>query len=248
MPSIRACRRCFASLFTDRAIAYRIDHGFDHLAVRLSIGVQRMVRSDLGVSGVMFTLDPDSGFDRVVLIEAAYGLGEAVVGGQLDPDSFWLFKPTLARGPGAILKRAVGSKAWKLVLDADGRPQRAAVAPDEAGVLSLRDAEAVELARAARRDRGALQPAPRRADADGHRVGQGRRRRAALHLAGATGDRAPRAAAQGPRGLHALHPRRPPDRHRQGRRPADRRGAGPAACASAPTCSASRRARCSWPP
>ena len=146
---IRACRRCFASLFTDRAIAYRIDHGFDHLAVRLSIGVQHMVRSDLGVSGVMFTLDPDSGFERVILIEAAYGLGEAVVGGQLDPDSFWLFKPTLARGPGAILRRAVGSKAWKLVLDADGRPRRAEVAPEEAGVLSLSDAEAVELARAA---------------------------------------------------------------------------------------------------
>jgi pyruvate,water dikinase len=146
---IRACRRCFASLFTDRAIAYRIDHGFDHLAVRLSIGVQRMVRSDLGVSGVMFTLDPDSGFDQVILIEAAYGLGEAVVGGQIDPDSFWLFKPTLARGAGAILKRAVGSKAWKLVLDADGRPRRAEVAPDETGILSLRDAEAVELARAA---------------------------------------------------------------------------------------------------
>ena len=83
---VRACRRCFASLFTDRAIAYRIDHGFDHLAVRLSIAVQHMVRSDIGVSGVMFTLDPDSGFDKVVLIEASYGLGEAIVGGQVDPD------------------------------------------------------------------------------------------------------------------------------------------------------------------
>lgn len=72
---VRACRRCFASLFTDRAIAYRIDHGFEHLAVRLSIGVQRMVRSDIGASGVMFTLDPDSGFRDVVLINAAYGLG-----------------------------------------------------------------------------------------------------------------------------------------------------------------------------
>jgi pyruvate,water dikinase len=144
-----ACRRCLASLFTDRAIAYRIDHGFDHLAVRLSIGVQRMVRSDLGVSGVMFTLDPDSGFERVVLIESAYGLGEPVVGGQIDPDSFWLFKPTLARGAGAILKRAVGSKAWKLVLDAEGHPCRAEVAAGDAAALSLRDEEAVELARAA---------------------------------------------------------------------------------------------------
>ena len=97
---VRACRRCFASLFTDRAIAYRNDHGFDHLAVRLSIGVQRMVRSDIGVSGVMFTLDPDSGFPGVVLIEAAYGLGEAIVGGKVDPDSVWLFKPTLSAGAG----------------------------------------------------------------------------------------------------------------------------------------------------
>jgi pyruvate,water dikinase len=146
---VAACRRCFASLFTDRAIAYRLDHGFDHLAVRLSIGVQRMVRSDLGVSGVMFTLDPDSGFPGVVLIEAAYGLGEAVVGGQIDPDSFWLFKATLGRGPGAILKRVVGAKSWKLVLGPDGRPQRAPVEPGDAAVLSLRDEEAVELARAA---------------------------------------------------------------------------------------------------
>jgi pyruvate,water dikinase len=146
---VRACRRCLASLFTDRAIVYRVEHGFDHLAVRLSIAVQRMVRSDLGVSGVMFTLDPDSGFDGVVLIEAAYGLGEPIVGGELDPDSFWLFKPTLARGTNAILKRAVGSKTWKLVLDADGHPQRADVSPLDAAVMSLSDAEAVELARAA---------------------------------------------------------------------------------------------------
>jgi pyruvate,water dikinase len=146
---VRACRRCFASLFTDRAIAYRIDHGFDHLAVRLSVGVQRMVRSDLGAAGVMFTLDPDSGFRDVVLINAAYGLGEPIVGGQIDPDEFWVFKPTLARGPGAILKRVVGRKEWKLALAADGRPQRADVADEDAAVMSLRDAEAVELARAA---------------------------------------------------------------------------------------------------
>jgi pyruvate, water dikinase len=146
---VRACRRCFASLFTDRAIAYRNDHGFDHLAVRLSIGVQRMVRSDIGVSGVMFTLDPDSGFPGVVLIEATYGLGEAIVGGKVDPDSHWLFKPTLQRGPGAILKRVVGSKAWKLGLGADGRPKRAEVAAEDAAAMSLGDADAVELARAA---------------------------------------------------------------------------------------------------
>ena len=146
---VRACHRCFASLFTDRAIAYRMEHGFDHLAVRLSIAVQRMVRSDLGVSGVMFTLDPESGFAGVVLIEAAYGLGEPIVGGEIDPDSFWLFKPTLARGPGAILKRVVGSKSWKLALGGDGRPRRADVSRADAAVMSLSDAEAVELARAA---------------------------------------------------------------------------------------------------
>ena len=146
---LRACRRCLASLFTDRAIAYRIDHGFDHLAVRLSIAIQHMVRSDLGVSGIMFTLDPDSGFDGVVLIEGSYGLGEPIVQGQVDPDSFWLFKPTLARGSGAILKRAVGSKTWKLALGPDGRPLRAEVPAAEAAVMSLPDGDAVELARAA---------------------------------------------------------------------------------------------------
>jgi pyruvate,water dikinase len=146
---VRACRRCLASLFTDRAIAYRIDHGYEHLAVRLSIGVQRMVRSDIGASGVIFTLDPDTGFRNVVLINAAYGLGEAVVGGQIDPDEVWLFKPTLARGPGAILKRVVGRKDWKLVLGAAGRPQRADVEAEHAAVMSVTDADAVELARAA---------------------------------------------------------------------------------------------------
>ena len=104
---VDACRRCFASLFTDRAIVYRIQHGFDHLAVRLSIGVQHMVRADLGAAGVMFTLDPESGSRDVVVINSAYGLGEAVVQGQLDPDEFWVFKPTLRAGHHAILKRAL---------------------------------------------------------------------------------------------------------------------------------------------
>jgi pyruvate,water dikinase len=144
---LAACRRCFASLFTDRAIAYRIQHGFDHMAVRLSIGVQRMVRADLGAAGVMFTLDPESGSPDVVVINSAYGLGEAVVQGQLDPDEFWVFKPTLRTGHHAILKRALGRKEWKLGLGADGRPARAEV-PAEARLRpSLADAEALELAR-----------------------------------------------------------------------------------------------------
>ena len=91
-----ACRRCFASLFTDRAISYRQAKGFDHLKVALSIGVQRMVRSDLGGAGVMFSIDTETGFDKVVLINAAWGLGENVVQGAVDPDEYQVFKPLLA--------------------------------------------------------------------------------------------------------------------------------------------------------
>jgi pyruvate,water dikinase len=144
---LTACRRCFASLFTDRAIAYRIQQGFDHMAVRLSIGVQRMVRADLGAAGVMFTLDPESGSPDVVVINSAYGLGEAVVQGQLDPDEFWVFKPTLRTGHRAILKRALGRKDWKLGLGADGTPARAEVSAEARLRLSLADAEVLELAR-----------------------------------------------------------------------------------------------------
>jgi pyruvate,water dikinase len=142
-----ACRRCFASLFTDRAIAYRIHHAFDHLRVRLSVGVQRMVRADLGTAGVMFTLDPDSGFPDVVLINAAYGFGESVVQGQLDPDEIWVFKPTLASGHDAILKRVVGDKSWKLVVGDDGALVRAPVPTAARRAVSVSDAEAHELAR-----------------------------------------------------------------------------------------------------
>jgi pyruvate,water dikinase len=144
-----ACRRCFASLFTDRAIAYRIHHGFDHLAVRLSIGVERMVKADvgLGAAGVMFTIDPESGFRDVILINAAYGFGEAVVGGQLDPDEFWIFKPTLLSGHRAILKRSLGRKDWKLVSADGGPPHRVEVSAEARSMLSLSDSEALELAR-----------------------------------------------------------------------------------------------------
>lgn len=144
---LAACRRCFASLFTDRAIAYRIHQGFDHMAVRLSVGVQKMVRADRGAAGVMFTLDPESGFRDVVLINSAYGLGEAVVSGQLTPDEFWIFKPTLRAGYRAILKRAVGGKDWKVVDGGGGAPRRVEVPPEERGRLSLADEDALELAR-----------------------------------------------------------------------------------------------------
>ena len=144
---LTACRRCFASIFTDRAIVYRIQNGFDHLSVFLSVAVQRMVACDRGSSGVMFTLDPDSGFPGVVLVNAAFGLGEAVVQGQLDPDEFWIFKPTLRTGHHALLKRKIARKTWKLVMGAGGQPERAPVPAEAQRSASLSDQEALELGR-----------------------------------------------------------------------------------------------------
>ncbi|OGL02763.1 MAG: phosphoenolpyruvate synthase [Candidatus Rokubacteria bacterium RIFCSPHIGHO2_12_FULL_73_22] len=145
---LRACRRCLASLFTDRAIVYRETHGFDHLKVALSVGVQRMVRADRGAAGVMFSIDTETGFPRVVLINAAWGLGETVVQGTVNPDEYMVFKPLLvdpARRP--IVHRALGAKARKLVYARGrGRPtrlvpttrrERAAWALDEAAILQL---------------------------------------------------------------------------------------------------------------
>jgi pyruvate,water dikinase len=110
-----ACRRCFASLFTDRAIHYRIDEGFDHFKIALSIGVMKMVRSDLAASGVIFTLDTESGFRDVVFITGAYGLGENVVQGAVDPDEFYVFKPTFEVRHRAVLRRVLGGKKMKMV-------------------------------------------------------------------------------------------------------------------------------------
>lgn len=110
-----ACARVFASLFTNRAISYRVDKGFGHMDVALSIGVQEMVRSDKAASGVVFTLDTESGFRDVVFITGSYGLGENVVQGKVDPDEFYVFKPTLAKGYRPLIKRARGDKHMKLV-------------------------------------------------------------------------------------------------------------------------------------
>jgi pyruvate, water dikinase len=112
---LQACRRCFASLFTDRAISYRQLNGFDHLEVALSIGVQRMVRSDLACAGVMFTIDTETGFRDAVLLTAAYGLGENVVQGAVNPDEVLIFKPTLEQGFAPILSKRLGSKAIRMV-------------------------------------------------------------------------------------------------------------------------------------
>ncbi|WP_342305103.1 phosphoenolpyruvate synthase [Methanolobus sp. ZRKC5] len=110
-----ACNRCFASLFTDRAISYRVNNGFDHFTVGLSIGVMKMVRSDLASSGVIFTIDTESGFENVVFITGAYGLGENVVQGLVNPDEFYVFKPTLKEGYRPIIKRKRGSKDIKMI-------------------------------------------------------------------------------------------------------------------------------------
>lgn len=109
----------FASLFTNRAISYRVDKGFDHMGVALSIGVQKMARADKGAAGVMFTLDTESGFRDAVFITGAYGLGENVVQGQVNPDEFYVFKPTLASGHRPIIKRQLGSKEWKMIYGDD---------------------------------------------------------------------------------------------------------------------------------
>jgi pyruvate,water dikinase len=117
---VEACRRCFASLFTDRAISYRVDQGFDHLAIALSVGVMKMVRSDLASSGVLFTLDTESGFPDVVFITGSYGLGENVVQGAVDPDEFYVHKPTYRQGFRAVLRRKLGNKQMRMVY-AQGR-------------------------------------------------------------------------------------------------------------------------------
>jgi pyruvate,water dikinase len=144
-----ACRRCFASLFTDRAISYRKAKGFDHLRIALSIGVQQMVRSDLAGAGVMFTLDTETGFDKVVLLNASWGLGESVVKGAVDADEYQVFKPLLANSAlKPIIEKKRGSKASKLIYATDDQPTRQiATSIDEQQSFVLSDDEILSLAR-----------------------------------------------------------------------------------------------------
>ena len=150
---LQAIREVFASLYNDRAIAYRVHHDFDHDAVALSAGVQQMVRSDIGASGVMFTMDTESGFDDAVFVTSSYGLGEAVVQGAVNPDEFYVYKPALRAGRPAVLKRGVGSKAIKMIYTDDPSVGKTTefVDTDEAErpLLSLTDEEVEELARQA---------------------------------------------------------------------------------------------------
>jgi pyruvate,water dikinase len=146
---MEACLRCYASLFTDRAISYRKDKGFDHMKVALSVGVQRMVRSDKGVAGVMFTLDTESGFPQVVLINASWGLGENVVQGAVDPDEYLVFKPLLNRPElKPIIERTLGRKEKKMIYTPGSkRTKNTATSAHERDSLVLTDAEILQLAR-----------------------------------------------------------------------------------------------------
>lgn len=146
---LEACKKCFASIFTDRAFYYRQTHGYDHLSVALSIGVQKMVRSDLACSGVMFSIDTETGFTNAVLINASYGLGENIVQGAVNPDEFMVFKPTLKQGFRPILSKIVGTKETKLVYDMGGSKstKNIPVPPSERKKLVLSDEEVLELAR-----------------------------------------------------------------------------------------------------
>ena len=148
-PLLKAVQRCFASLFTDRAISYRADQGFDQMQIALSVGIQQMVRSDLATSGVLFTLDTETGFRDVVLINAAYGLGENVVQGTVNPDEYTVFKPTLKTGFAPILHKVCGSKELKLVsLPPDGKTLGNVPVPEsDRDRFALEDADILTLAR-----------------------------------------------------------------------------------------------------
>ena len=150
---IAALHQVYASLFNDRAIAYRVHQGFDHAQVALSVGVQHMVRSDLAASGVMFTLDTESGFRNAVFITSSYGLGETVVQGAVNPDEFYVYKPALESGHLPILRKNLGSKAIKMVFSRHPEPGKTVetveVEEAESLAFSLTDEEVIELARTA---------------------------------------------------------------------------------------------------
>jgi len=144
---LEACHKCFASIFTDRAISYRTIKGFDHFEVALSVGVQKMVRSDLASSGVMFSIDTETGFKNAALITAAYGLGENVVQGAVNPDEYFVFKPTLKEGFKPILEKRLGSKEIKMIYDVGGGKQtkNVPVPESERGKYAINDEEILTL-------------------------------------------------------------------------------------------------------
>jgi pyruvate,water dikinase len=144
---LAAVRDCMASLFTERAIAYRVERGFDHRKVALSVGVQKMVRSDLGSAGVIFTLDTESGSRDVVIVTSSWGLGESVVKGRVSPDEFWVHKPTFERGFASLIRREAGDKRVTLVYGEGGATVEQPTDPELAGVFSLKDEDVLTLTR-----------------------------------------------------------------------------------------------------
>ncbi len=147
-PLIDACKNCFASLFTDRAIAYRQEKGFDHFKVYLSIGIQKMIRSDEASSGVMFTLDTESGFKDVVFVTASWGLGENVVQGAVNPDEFHVFKPTLLKGFKPIITKTLGSKSMTMIYAEGLKPTKNISTPKERQKqFCITDEEVLQLAK-----------------------------------------------------------------------------------------------------
>lgn len=142
-----ACRHCFASIFTDRAISYRVDNGFDHFKVALSVGVMKMLRSDRAASGVTFTLDTESGFRDVVFVTGVYGLGENIVQGTVDPDEFYVHKPTFSAGHRAVLSRSLGRKQLRMIYaDRGGGTKNVPVSEAERERFCIADAEVLKLA------------------------------------------------------------------------------------------------------
>ena len=141
-----ACRRCFASIFTDRAISYRVDKGFDHFKVALSVGVMKMVRADRAASGVIFTLDTESGFRDVVFVTGVFGLGENIVQGTVDPDEFYVHKPTFRAGYRAVLSRSLGRKQMRMIYADGGGTKNVPVPEVERERFCLSDAEVLKLA------------------------------------------------------------------------------------------------------
>jgi len=141
--------KCFASLFTDRAISYRTSRSFSHFKVALSVGVQKMVRSDISSSGIMFTIDTESGSENLILINSIWGLGENVVSGRVNADEFFIFKPTLKNGINTILKHSLGSKKEKMLYSKDTRTLNVATTKEEQDSFSINDDEVIELAKQA---------------------------------------------------------------------------------------------------
>jgi len=139
-----AVKKCIASLFTNRAISYRVDKGFDHFTIALSVGVQKMIRSDLASSGVMFSIDTESGFEKAVIINSIYGLGENIVQGKVNPDEFYVFKPTLA-----IISKSLGKKALRMVYNPSGNNpvKDVKVSSEEQITYSINDEQVKTLAK-----------------------------------------------------------------------------------------------------